>query len=161
MSPSHNGCLISYGLCKHEIHQLTMANTAHIISMLVFFVCFFFSCELYSTDSSKVFCFSSLCWCWRLLLEWCERKTLLAGWWLEAAAGVVWEENTVGWCWSRTSEQDQLLWALANISVGYGHCKDWVKSPMFLRETNSGGSSRLQQPAVNLKRRSWSSSLYL
>jgi len=24
-----------------------------------------------------------------LLLEWCERKTLLAGWWLEAAAGVV------------------------------------------------------------------------
>jgi len=19
-------------------------------------------------------------WCWRLLLEWCERKTLLAGW---------------------------------------------------------------------------------
>jgi len=21
-----------------------------------------------------------LCWCWRLLLEWCERKTLLAGW---------------------------------------------------------------------------------
>jgi len=37
-----------------------------------------------------------------LLLEWCERKTLLAGWWLEAAAVVVWEENTVGWCWSRT-----------------------------------------------------------
>ena len=31
----------------------------------------------------------SLCWCWRLLLEWCERKTLLVGWWLEAAAGVV------------------------------------------------------------------------
>jgi len=24
-----------------------------------------------------------------LVLEWCERKTLLAGWWLEAAAGVV------------------------------------------------------------------------
>jgi len=23
-----------------------------------------------------------MCWCWRLLLEWCERKTLLAGWWL-------------------------------------------------------------------------------
>ena len=21
----------------------------------------------------------SLCWCWRLLLKWCERKTLLAG----------------------------------------------------------------------------------
>jgi len=21
-----------------------------------------------------------LCWCWRLLLEWCERKILLAGW---------------------------------------------------------------------------------
>jgi len=31
----------------------------------------------------------SLCWCWRLLLEWCERKTLLAGWWLEAAVEVV------------------------------------------------------------------------
>jgi hypothetical protein len=22
----------------------------------------------------------SLSWCWRLLLEWCEKKTLLAGW---------------------------------------------------------------------------------
>jgi len=22
----------------------------------------------------------SLGWCWRLLLEWCERKTLLVGW---------------------------------------------------------------------------------
>jgi len=31
----------------------------------------------------------SLCWCWRLLLEWCERKILLAGWWLEATARVV------------------------------------------------------------------------
>jgi len=31
----------------------------------------------------------SLCWCWSLLLEWCEKKTLLAGWWLEAAAGVL------------------------------------------------------------------------
>ena len=26
---------------------------------------------------------------WMLLLEWYERKTLLASWWLEAAAGVV------------------------------------------------------------------------
>jgi len=24
-----------------------------------------------------------------LVLEWCERKILLAGWWLEAGAGVV------------------------------------------------------------------------
>jgi len=24
-----------------------------------------------------------------LVLEWCERKTLLDGWWLEVAAGVV------------------------------------------------------------------------
>jgi len=39
----------------------------------------------------------SLCWCWRLLLEWCERKTLLTGWWLEIAVGVVLEKNTVGW----------------------------------------------------------------
>ena len=28
-------------------------------------------------------------WSWRLELEWCERKTLLPGWWLEAGAGVV------------------------------------------------------------------------
>jgi len=39
----------------------------------------------------------SLCWCWRLLLEWCERKTLLVGWWLEAAARVVREKNTIDW----------------------------------------------------------------
>jgi len=25
----------------------------------------------------------------RLELEWCERKTLLSGWWLEAGAGAV------------------------------------------------------------------------
>ena len=24
----------------------------------------------------------SLCWCWWLVLEWYERKILLAGWWL-------------------------------------------------------------------------------
>jgi len=28
----------------------------------------------------------SLYWCWWLVLEWCERKILLAGWWLEAGA---------------------------------------------------------------------------
>jgi len=32
----------------------------------------------------------------RLELEWCERKTLLPGWWLEASAGAMWERNTVG-----------------------------------------------------------------
>ena len=35
----------------------------------------------------------SLCWRWRLLLECCKRKTLLAGWWPKTAAGVLWEEN--------------------------------------------------------------------
>jgi len=28
-------------------------------------------------------------WSWWLVLEWCERKTLLTGWWLEAGAGAV------------------------------------------------------------------------
>jgi len=28
-------------------------------------------------------------WSWRLELEWCERKTLLPGWWLEAGAGAM------------------------------------------------------------------------
>jgi len=31
----------------------------------------------------------SLGWSWWLVLEWCERKTLLTGWWLEAGAGAV------------------------------------------------------------------------
>jgi len=31
----------------------------------------------------------SLYWCWWLVLEWCERKILLAGWWLEAGAGAM------------------------------------------------------------------------
>jgi len=35
-------------------------------------------------------------WSWRLELEWCERKILLPGWWLEASAGVIWERNIVG-----------------------------------------------------------------
>jgi hypothetical protein len=35
-------------------------------------------------------------WSWRLELEWCERKILLPGWWLEDGAGVVYERNTVG-----------------------------------------------------------------
>jgi len=37
---------------------------------------------------------------WRLQLEWCERKILLPGWWLEAGAGVMREGKTValeGW----------------------------------------------------------------
>jgi len=29
----------------------------------------------------------SAVWSWRLELEWCERKTLLPGWWMEASAG--------------------------------------------------------------------------
>ena len=32
-----------------------------------------------------------------LVLIYCERKVLLVGWWLVAAAGLVWEKNTVGW----------------------------------------------------------------
>ena len=28
-------------------------------------------------------------------MEWCERKILLADWWLEAGAGAVQEENTI------------------------------------------------------------------
>jgi len=28
-------------------------------------------------------------WSWRLELEWCERETLLPGWWLEAGAGAM------------------------------------------------------------------------
>jgi len=35
-------------------------------------------------------------WSFSWWLEWCERKILLAVWWLEAGAGAVWEENTVG-----------------------------------------------------------------
>jgi len=33
--------------------------------------------------------FCSLDWSWSWWLEWCERKILLAGWWLEAGAGTV------------------------------------------------------------------------
>ena len=38
--------------------------------------------QLWERQLQKYNCPCSLCWCWRLLLEWCERKTLLAGWWL-------------------------------------------------------------------------------
>jgi len=31
----------------------------------------------------------SLGWIWWLVLKWCEKKTLLAGWWLKAGAGAV------------------------------------------------------------------------
>jgi len=31
----------------------------------------------------------SLGWSWSWWLEWCERKILLTGWWLEAGAGAV------------------------------------------------------------------------
>jgi len=31
----------------------------------------------------------SLGWSWSWWLEWCVRKILLAGWWLEAGAGAV------------------------------------------------------------------------
>ena len=44
-------------------------------------------------------CTFSLCslgWSWSWWLEWCERKILLAGWWLEAGTRAVWEQNTVG-----------------------------------------------------------------
>ena len=37
----------------------------------------------------------SAVWSWRLELEWCERKTLLPGWWLEAGAEGMWERFTV------------------------------------------------------------------
>ena len=37
----------------------------------------------------------SLGWNWSWWLEWCERKILLAGWWLEAGAGAVWEKNII------------------------------------------------------------------
>ena len=33
-----------------------------------------------------------LCWCWRLLLEWCERKTLVAG-------GCCWSYVREKYCW--------------------------------------------------------------
>jgi len=33
--------------------------------------------------------FTSLGWSWSWWLEWCERKILLAGWWLKAGTGAV------------------------------------------------------------------------
>jgi hypothetical protein len=40
-------------------------------------------------DMECIYALRSAGWSWRLELEWCERKTLLPGWWLEAGAGAM------------------------------------------------------------------------
>ena len=52
-----------------------------------------FRCDFVVTESLETF---TLFVVLVLVLEWCERKILLAGRWLEAGAGTVYEENTVG-----------------------------------------------------------------
>ena len=47
------------------------------------------------TNASGWHSLRSAGWSWSLELEWCERKTLLPGWWLEASTGAMWERNIV------------------------------------------------------------------
>jgi len=44
---------------------------------------------LWMNSNSCTISLCSLGWSWSWWLEWCERKILLTGWWLEAGAGAV------------------------------------------------------------------------
>jgi len=77
---------------------------------------------LYHFGMGTCYSLCSLCWCWWLVLEWYERKILLAGWWLEAGAGAMWEKNTVGWLEEPNSEQSDYIFYIILILLETWTC---------------------------------------
>ena len=57
-------------------------------------------CDFYVPNDAEFVNQSALCslWCgWWLVLIYCEKKILLADWWMLAGASLVWEKNTIDW----------------------------------------------------------------